>query len=169
MRAGYPKFPSGKYRSGSCGGKPGQTVGISHPKLLTPPQFPSFILSHIANVIICMAKINSLFEHDAAMRYQAENSTLQPCNFANQALEQQTGLAEPWGSNMNTTKLRHRASVACASCRDRRIRVSISILLALSPGTNSVKCVVPQGERACAQCSASGIECIIKNDDERRR
>ncbi|KAF2430447.1 hypothetical protein EJ08DRAFT_243853 [Tothia fuscella] len=49
-------------------------------------------------------------------------------------------------------KSRHRASVACASCRDRRIR-----------------CVVPAGDAECTQCRRSGIECVIKNDDERRR
>ncbi|KAF2815741.1 uncharacterized protein BDZ99DRAFT_565677 [Mytilinidion resinicola] len=49
-------------------------------------------------------------------------------------------------------KSRHRASVACASCRDRRIR-----------------CVVPPGDSECIQCKRSGVECIIKNDDERRR
>ncbi|KAF2186726.1 hypothetical protein K469DRAFT_630689 [Zopfia rhizophila CBS 207.26] len=49
-------------------------------------------------------------------------------------------------------KSRHRASVACASCRDRRIR-----------------CVVPPGDKECTQCKRSGVECIIKNDDERRR
>jgi hypothetical protein len=32
-----------------------------------------------------------------------------------------------------------------------------------------VKCVVPPGESECTQCKRSGIECIIKNDDERRR
>ncbi|KAK1752961.1 fungal-specific transcription factor [Echria macrotheca] len=49
-------------------------------------------------------------------------------------------------------QIRHRASVACASCRERRIR-----------------CVVPPGHTECAQCSRTGTECIIKNDDERRR
>ncbi|KAF2708012.1 hypothetical protein K504DRAFT_381615 [Pleomassaria siparia CBS 279.74] len=49
-------------------------------------------------------------------------------------------------------KSRHRASVACASCRDRRIR-----------------CVVPPGQKECTQCKRSGVECVIKNDDERRR
>ncbi|PGH26432.1 hypothetical protein AJ80_01930 [Polytolypa hystricis UAMH7299] len=49
-------------------------------------------------------------------------------------------------------KSHQRASVACASCRDRRIR-----------------CVVPPGETECTQCKRSKIECIIKNDDERRR
>jgi hypothetical protein len=50
------------------------------------------------------------------------------------------------------SQVRHRASVACASCRDRRIR-----------------CVVPQGQAECNQCRRTGTECIIKNDDERRR
>lgn len=48
--------------------------------------------------------------------------------------------------------VRHRASVACASCRERRIR-----------------CVVPQGQAECNQCRRAGTECVIKNDDERRR
>ncbi|ETS75242.1 hypothetical protein PFICI_13726 [Pestalotiopsis fici W106-1] len=52
----------------------------------------------------------------------------------------------------NKQQVRHRASVACASCRDRRIR-----------------CVVPKGQNECNQCKRSGAECIIKNDDERRR
>ncbi|KAM0335549.1 hypothetical protein ACHAQA_000597 [Verticillium albo-atrum] len=49
-------------------------------------------------------------------------------------------------------QVRHRASVACASCRERRIR-----------------CVVPKGDNECTQCKRSGTECVIKNDDERRR
>lgn len=49
-------------------------------------------------------------------------------------------------------QVRHRASVACAACRDRRIR-----------------CVVPQGQSECNQCRRTATECIIKNDDERRR
>lgn len=54
--------------------------------------------------------------------------------------------------NVSKQQVRHRASVACASCRDRRIR-----------------CVVPQGQAECNQCRRAGTECIIKNDDERRR
>ena len=49
-------------------------------------------------------------------------------------------------------QIRHRASVACYSCRDRRIR-----------------CVVPKGALECMQCKRSGTECVIKMDDERRR
>ncbi|KAH7175168.1 uncharacterized protein B0J16DRAFT_273897 [Fusarium flagelliforme] len=49
-------------------------------------------------------------------------------------------------------QIRHRASVACASCRDRRIR-----------------CVVLGNQTECTACSKSGTDCIIKNDDERRR
>lgn len=52
----------------------------------------------------------------------------------------------------NKGQIRHRASIACASCRERRIR-----------------CVVPDGSTECTQCKRSGTECIIKNDDERRR
>ncbi|KAL1841902.1 hypothetical protein VTJ49DRAFT_6424 [Mycothermus thermophilus] len=49
-------------------------------------------------------------------------------------------------------QVRHRASIACASCRERRIR-----------------CVVPEGETECSQCRRTGSTCIIKDDDERRR
>lgn len=52
----------------------------------------------------------------------------------------------------NKGQVRHRASIACASCRERRIR-----------------CVVPEGSTECNQCKRSGAECIIRNDDERRR
>lgn len=55
-------------------------------------------------------------------------------------------------SSNSKNQVRHRASVACASCRDRRIR-----------------CVVPQGQSECNQCRRAGTECVIKNDDERRR
>lgn len=47
---------------------------------------------------------------------------------------------------------RHRASIACASCRDRRIR-----------------CVVRPGDTECFNCKRTGAECIIRNDDERRK
>ncbi|ENH72360.1 Nitrogen assimilation transcription factor nit-4 [Fusarium oxysporum f. sp. cubense race 1] len=56
------------------------------------------------------------------------------------------------GRNTTKQQVRHRASVACASCRDRRIR-----------------CVVPKNQTECTACAKSGAECIIKNDDERRR
>ncbi|KAM3421530.1 hypothetical protein BST61_g1919 [Cercospora zeina] len=49
-------------------------------------------------------------------------------------------------------KSRHRASIACATCRERRIR-----------------CVVPPGDSECVQCKRSATECVIKNDDERRK
>ncbi|RBR01298.1 hypothetical protein VDGD_01189 [Verticillium dahliae] len=55
-------------------------------------------------------------------------------------------------SSSNKQQIRHRASVACASCRERRIR-----------------CVVPKGDNECTQCKRSGTDCVIKNDDERRR
>jgi hypothetical protein len=56
------------------------------------------------------------------------------------------------GRQASKQQVRHRASVACASCRDRRIR-----------------CVVPKNQNECTACAKSGAECIIKNDDERRR
>lgn len=49
-------------------------------------------------------------------------------------------------------KPRHRASVACAACRERRTR-----------------CVVPVGEDNCTQCRDAGQDCVIKHDDERRK
>ncbi|OJD40763.1 nitrogen assimilation transcription factor nit-4 [Diplodia corticola] len=52
----------------------------------------------------------------------------------------------------STKRPRHRASIACASCRDRRIR-----------------CVVRPGETECFNCRRTGAECIIRNDDERRK
>ncbi|KAF1846269.1 uncharacterized protein K460DRAFT_339333 [Cucurbitaria berberidis CBS 394.84] len=60
--------------------------------------------------------------------------------------------SEKGSAKEKSSKPRHRASVACASCRDRRIR-----------------CVVPPGEKDCTQCKRSGVDCVIKNDDERRR
>ncbi|CAM1510090.1 Fc.00g004250.m01.CDS01 [Cosmosporella sp. VM-42] len=55
-------------------------------------------------------------------------------------------------ARQSKNQVRHRASVACASCRDRRIR-----------------CVVPKNQSSCTACQRTGAECIIKNDDERRR
>jgi hypothetical protein len=49
-------------------------------------------------------------------------------------------------------KSRHRASVACAQCRDRRTR-----------------CVVPAGENECNQCRTAGYDCVINYADERRK
>jgi hypothetical protein len=109
--------------------KTGANAGTTSQVLQTSAA--SFVSSsHIASVIAYMSKINSLFEHEAAMRRQVENSTHQPTNLPNQTFERQTGPAESLGSTANTVKpTRHRASVACASCRDRRIRVSISVFL----------------------------------------
>ena len=49
-------------------------------------------------------------------------------------------------------KSRHRASVACAACRDKRTR-----------------CVVAAGETECQQCKNAGYVCVITYDDERRK
>lgn len=51
-----------------------------------------------------------------------------------------------------TPKPRHRASVACCACRERRTR-----------------CVVPPGQSQCTACEAVGQPCLIRNDDERRK
>ncbi|KAK4124498.1 hypothetical protein N657DRAFT_680477 [Parathielavia appendiculata] len=58
----------------------------------------------------------------------------------------------PSSRSYSKQQIRHRASIACASCRERRIR-----------------CVVGEGESECAQCKRTGAPCIIKDDDERRR
>ncbi|KAL3462616.1 fungal-specific transcription factor domain-containing protein [Aspergillus heterothallicus] len=55
-------------------------------------------------------------------------------------------------SGNETSKPRHRASVACTACRERRTR-----------------CVVPAGQSSCTQCDEAGQECVIKNDDQRRK
>ncbi|KPI41135.1 putative transcriptional regulatory protein [Cyphellophora attinorum] len=49
-------------------------------------------------------------------------------------------------------KPRHRASVACTSCREKRTR-----------------CVIPPGEEACTQCKLNNRECVVNHDDERRK
>ena len=49
-------------------------------------------------------------------------------------------------------KARHRASVACSGCREKRTR-----------------CVIPAGASDCIQCRDAGQECVIKHDDERRK
>lgn len=139
-------------------------------------------------------RINNLFEHDASMKRQVENgeTTVAPPAPSMTATMFEGSVQEPQpsqslppnqassSSNTNTTSnsskpaaQRHRASIACASCRDRRIRVSTE-----SQYRNTVhrelrswplQCVVPPGERDCTQCKRSKTECIIKNDDERRR
>ncbi|KAK4227298.1 fungal-specific transcription factor domain-containing protein [Podospora fimiseda] len=66
--------------------------------------------------------------------------------------EDRTASPTPSTRSSGKQQVRHRASIACASCRERRIR-----------------CVVREGETECAQCRRTGNTCIIKNDDERRR
>ncbi|KEF53682.1 uncharacterized protein A1O9_10082 [Exophiala aquamarina CBS 119918] len=60
--------------------------------------------------------------------------------------------AQASASSGKPQKPRHRASVACASCRDRRTR-----------------CVILAGQNQCTQCKSNGHECVIKYDDERRK
>lgn len=83
-------------------------------------------------------RINSLFEHDASMKRhaeEAENQNMAANMFENSVPEEQEQEQEPTSSSAqskaNSTSgtlssksaTRHRASIACVSCRDRRIRV----------------------------------------------
>ncbi|KAJ3948955.1 uncharacterized protein N0V96_000062 [Colletotrichum fioriniae] len=45
----------------------------------------------------------------------------------------------------------------------------LAYLQPAKPRTNRIRCVVPKGESECVQCKKAGNECVIKNDDERRR
>ena len=128
-------------------------------------------------------RINSLFEHDASMKRQAEeaeNQNMAANMFENSAPEAQqdqerasslvqrkANSSSGVGSSKSAT--RHRASIACVSCRDRRIRVSLKLLVLGWTLVDDVQCVVLAGERDCTQCKRSKTECIIRNDDERRR
>jgi hypothetical protein len=92
-------------------------------------------------------RINSLFEHDASMKRQAEatenadtrnQSTMSTTIYEDSVADVlQVSPAKPAASNSNPNgnsnsskpaTQRHRASIACASCRDRRIRVSGLVL-----------------------------------------
>lgn len=84
-------------------------------------------------------RINNLFEHDASMKRQAEatenadarnQSTMSTTIYedsVSDVLQVSPAKQAAPNSNSNSSKpatQRHRASIACASCRDRRIRVS---------------------------------------------
>ncbi|KAK5117987.1 hypothetical protein LTR62_004031 [Meristemomyces frigidus] len=77
----------------------------------------------------------------------APSGDLMPANYEVQGQQD-----SETGNSAKRQKSRHRASVACSTCRERRIR-----------------CVVPAGDNECVQCKRVGQECVIKNDDERRR
>jgi hypothetical protein len=90
-------------------------------------------------------RINSLFEHDASMKRQAENAgnvMTSSNSFINTMAEVQHPSPSDHSvstSNKNSTKpaaARHRASIACASCRDRRIRVCGQSLVSRANLTN---------------------------------
>ena len=88
-------------------------------------------------------RINSLFEHDASMKRQAEeaeNQNMAANMFENsvpeaqQDREQTSSSAQSKanstsGAGSSKSATRHRASIACAACRDRRIRVSLKLLV----------------------------------------
>jgi hypothetical protein len=65
-------------------------------------------------------RINSLFEHDALMKRQAEES---PNIMPGTVYERDGGVDLDPPKSTKGEKGRHRASIACAACRDRRIRV----------------------------------------------
>ncbi|KAK5048536.1 hypothetical protein LTR84_005627 [Exophiala bonariae] len=74
---------------------------------------------------------------------------------ATQGPQLQANMLPPANSSASSGKPqrpRHRASVACASCRDRRTR-----------------CVVLAGQTQCTQCDGLGRQCVITYDDERRK
>ncbi|GME22539.1 nitrogen assimilation transcription factor nit-4 [Neofusicoccum parvum] len=75
-----------------------------------------------------------------------------PADFQPQSAPAQSQQHAAAGSSSSSKRPRHRASIACASCRDRRIR-----------------CVVRPGESECLNCRRTGAGCIIRNDDERRK
>lgn len=101
--------------------------------------------------------INSLFEHDASMKRQAEeaeNQNMASSMFESSAPEAQQEPASSSSSTQNKSNLnsgsgssksatRHRASIACASCRDRRIRVSVK---------SSIACRVSLTLKVCRTC-----------------
>jgi len=81
-------------------------------------------------------RINSLFEHDASMKRletysvgHLTDSTMPSTTTAsnNMFLHEASDSAAPMkpAAKEKGEKGRHRASIACASCRDRRIRVCI--------------------------------------------
>lgn len=76
-------------------------------------------------------------------------------NMATQGPQLQANMLPPAQSaaaSGKPQKPRHRASVACESCRDRRTR-----------------CVVLAGQTQCTQCKGIGKQCVIRYDDERRK
>ena len=75
-------------------------------------------------------RINSLFEHDAQMKRQAEgdNQSIMPSTIFEEAAPEVQEVPAPKSNSGKSEKGRHRASIACASCRDRRIRVRGPIL-----------------------------------------
>lgn len=82
--------------------------------------------------------------------------------------EEQASSDELLVEKESSKKRRYRASIACTSCRDRRIRVCPLHCTQVRLLTD-VQCVVPAGRRVCTQCERSSTSCIIKDDDERRR
>jgi hypothetical protein len=82
-------------------------------------------------------RINNLFEHDASMKRHVEsameqnNSNNMSGNSAFDDIPEDEPLAQTTkNTSVSSSKpaaQRHRASIACASCRDRRIRVGCEL------------------------------------------
>ncbi|KAI0389118.1 fungal-specific transcription factor domain-containing protein [Xylariaceae sp. FL0594] len=92
--------------------------------------------------------------HEGHDENMAGSSVKQAAEDMDVDISNQENVSHRAGTSRRSSKqnIRHRASIACFSCRDRRIR-----------------CVVPKGGSGCTQCKRSGTECVIKMDDERRR
>lgn len=124
------------------------------------------LLSHFDDTQSNFLMTSKIMQADTTI---AQGSQVEPQELKNGSgkKEDASTLDKP-AAKEKSAKPRHRASVACASCRDRRIRVrqttrtQYKLLIVL-------QCVVPPGQKECTQCKRSGVECVIKNDDERRR
>jgi hypothetical protein len=70
-------------------------------------------------------RINSLFKHDAQMKFQAEgdNQNIMPSTIFEEEAPEAQEVPAPKSNSGKSEKGRHRAGIACASCRDRRIKV----------------------------------------------
>ena len=123
-------------------------------------------------------RINSLFEHDASMKRQAENAgnvMTSSTSFVNTMPEVQERSPSDHSastSNKNSTKpaaARHRASIACASCRDRRIRVCDQSLVSR---VNLITCSVLYRQEseiahsANARKQNASLEMMMNDDGE---
>ena len=69
---------------------------------------------------------------------------------------------------LQNSKKSYRASVARAACRARRTKVSCYALKD-EGRIDTLKCLTGEGQSACDRCHFSGIPCIMRDDDARKR